>query len=183
MDQTKSNLNYQNIGKKATTFFNSLLDLCFLVDPFNLQPEAREVVVSTFDGVVVKALCLQISHPILPFFLYTLKVRLLFFDTRDLIKLKKFRETCILEYPLQYGLASGTSNLLNEVDDDDSKYLNQAITHDIFIDYSPDYETHDYFSISKNMEKSRLIFESEKAKMAENVESTLSLRDHHKDNI
>ncbi|KAL4483031.1 hypothetical protein ABPG74_019057 [Tetrahymena malaccensis] len=129
-DQSNS---VDKVRNKTTSFYNSTQDLCLLQDPYTTEDDIREMVITTVDGVLMKALNLQKNILILPYYFYILKIRIIIFDSEDIKKLYHYRKTNELQFPLQQGIQQ--EDLIYEKDESD------------FIDYSPNYDTKDYFKI------------------------------------
>ncbi|KAL4512551.1 hypothetical protein ABPG72_020388 [Tetrahymena utriculariae] len=132
-DQSNS---VDRVRNKTTSFYNSTQELCLLQDPYTIEDDIREMVITTVDGVLLKALNLQKNILILPYYFQILKIRVIIFDTEDIKKLNHYRKTNELQFPLQKGIKQ-----------EDLIYETKSSREADYIDYSPNYDTKDYFKI------------------------------------
>ncbi|EAS05655.1 hypothetical protein TTHERM_00713490 (macronuclear) [Tetrahymena thermophila SB210] len=132
-DQSNS---VDRVRNKTTSFYNSISDMCLLQDPYTIEDDAREMVVTTVDGVLMKVLNLQKNIFILPFYFFILKIRIVIFDSEDLQKLNQYRKTNVLQFPLQQGFEK-----------EELIYQTKSSQEPDYIDYSPNYDTKGYFTI------------------------------------
>ncbi|KAL4512740.1 hypothetical protein ABPG72_020577 [Tetrahymena utriculariae] len=100
-DQSNS---VDRVSYKTTSFFNSTQELCLLQDPYTIEDDIREMVNTTVDGVLMKALNLQKNILILPYYFQILRIRVIIFDSEDIKKLNHYRKTNELQLPLQKGI-------------------------------------------------------------------------------